>query len=201
VQSIGSFQVSDFLTITSIVVALIVGIGTWVISWLIFRAQTVRKRISYFMRMIPIVSHEFSGERGELEIRYNGEEIDRLVLLELDLKNTGNAAIIDPPIKISNEGGVYLIPGYFEDIPAGYAHLWSIEREDGEDSLIHLAHLNPGQVAKVRFVMDNLPSRLPELSCPMPDLHLKQSLYQDFRPFIRTLFDIVTTFTFGIRFR
>lgn len=180
-MTLTSIEFSDFLTITSIIVAVLVAFITWIVTWLTLRAQLARKQLSYFMKMVPIISHDFSGSRGELKITYNGEQIDRLVLLEVDIKNTGNSPIESPAIKVSNQGGIYLIPGYFEDVPVGYETLWSIAREDGEDSNILLEHINPGQTAKVRFIMDNLPNSLPEISCPMVGLSFKKATYEEFK--------------------
>lgn len=176
-----NFQVADLISLANVAVALIVGIVTWIISWIVFRGQVQRKELSYYMQMASVIAHDFSGSRGILEIKYNGEQIDTLVLFEVDIKNTGNHPIENAKIKLSNQGGVYLIPGYFEDVPDGYEYLWTIEREDGEDSVLCLEHINPGQTAKARFVMDAMPDYFPSISCPMIGLTLKKARSEDFK--------------------
>lgn len=186
-----SISFGDKLSLANILIAVLLAILTWIVSWIIFKAQASKKQLSYHMRMTPVITHDFSGGRGVLEVKYNGEIIDKLVLFEIDIKNTGNSAVENAGIRLSNQGGVYLIPGYFEDVPPGYDDLWEIEREDGEDSLIRLQHINPGQVAKVRFVMDNLPRTFPTISCPMAGLELKKVRLEEFKPIIRVLSEMV----------
>ena len=57
----------------------------------------------------------------------------------------------------------------------GYFLLWHMEQRDGECCLIKLDHINPGQIVKARFIMDCMPSQLPEFACPMKDLKIRRA--------------------------
>jgi hypothetical protein len=125
------------------------------------------------MRITPLLNQKLFKEADKLEIKYKDDIIDELVFLELDIINSGNVAIIDPPLRIEGSDS-YVIPAYLEDVPDGYDFHWSIEREDGETSIITADHINPGQIIKARFLLDLMPNNDPVFTCAMPDLAVKR---------------------------
>jgi hypothetical protein len=106
----------------------------------------------------------------DLRVLYKGEELPEPALLSLTISNTGQTAIENAEIIVQLPGPTYLIPGDFLDIPPGYLMLWGIERTDAEECTIRFKHINPGQVARVRLLMDEVPKGEPRISCPMPNV-------------------------------
>jgi len=112
-----------------------------------------------------------------------------LVFLEVDIINSGNVALLNPPIKIESKDTTYIIPAYLEDVPDGYDFHWNIEREDGETCLIKADHINPGQIVKARFLMDKMPPECPMFICAMPDLKIKRIADIELSPFATKLLE------------
>jgi hypothetical protein len=110
-----------------------------------------------------------------LKIEYKGEELPQPVLLTLEIFNLGNVAIIKPPISIATvRGATYIIPVQIEDPPAGYEDLWDIRRSDADECEVIVDHINPGQVLKATFLMDEIPKQMPCFRCAQPDLLVKE---------------------------
>ena len=132
-----------------------------IVTWIIAKRTQSKRELSYRLSMDSLMPKKLSDPNEKLEIMYKGELLVEPVLLCVDITNTGNAPVENPPIEVEAVGTTYVIPGYFEGCPAGYEALWQIERMDAESCRIRLAHINPGQTAKVRLLMDELPSKPP----------------------------------------
>lgn len=124
------------------------------------------------MELFPILSQGLL--KDQLEITYKGEVLPEPTLLAVNIRNTGNVAIDNPPIEIEAIGTTYVIPGYIEDVPPGYENLWTLERSDAESCKIKLDHINPGQIVKARFFLDEIPDKKLLFKCPMRDLTIKE---------------------------
>lgn len=144
-----------------------------VITWLVAKRTQPKKELAYRIGMDRLIPTKIADPGGHLVI-YKGEELPEPVLLTVDISNTGNVPVENPPIEVKAMGATYVIPGYFETPPPGYEDLWSLERTDAESCAIRLAHINPGQTARARLLMDELPAELPIVSCPMAGLQLKE---------------------------
>lgn len=165
---------SDIIGIVGTVATVVVGILSWFLSAYIAKKQMRNEELSYRMRITPLLNNKLFKDEDKLEISYKGDVIDRLVFFELDIVNSGNVAVKNPPIRITSLDATYIIPAYLEDVPSGYDALWQIEREDGETCLIVAEHINPGQTIKARFLMDNMPPGEPNFSCAVPDLKIRR---------------------------
>lgn len=165
---------SDIIGIVGAVATVVVGGVSWFLSAYIAKKQMRNEELSYRMRITPLLNNKLFKDEDKLEITYKGDVIDRLVFFELDIVNSGNVAIKNPPIRITSLDATYIIPAYLEDVPTGYDSLWEIEREDGETCLIVADHINPGQTIKARFLMDNMPPGEPAFSCAVPDLRIRR---------------------------
>jgi len=163
---------SDYIGIGGIVATIVIGIITGVITWITTTKTQSRKRLNYDIYMFPILSQQ-AGKCRDLKIYYKDEELPEPYILAVDIFNTGNKAISNPPIKISAVGATYVIPGYFEDIPLGYEELWSMERTDAEECELHIKHVNPKQIIKARLYLDEKPKEIPLLTCPMENVEVK----------------------------
>lgn len=78
----------------------------------IYRKQKVRKQLSYDVLSNSSIMTGAEGILGQLEIKYNGEEVSELYVIEIKLVNNGNIAIkaedIASNIAISVEEGKVL---------------------------------------------------------------------------------------------
>jgi hypothetical protein len=177
------------VAIASVAATVLVGIGSWFISAYYAKKSLRNEELSYRMKMTPLLGTRLFKEADKLEIKYKGEIIDQLVFLEVDVVNTGNLAIKNPPIKITGPGATYVIPACLEDVPEGYDSLWELEREDGETCLVKADHINPGQTLKARFLMDSMPPCEPSFACPVADLRLRRIKDMSVSPVATTILE------------
>lgn len=116
---------------------------------------------------------------ANLKIQYNDQILPNPCLLALEIINVGNEAINDPPIKIRTDEAIEIIPGYFEDIPSGYENLWNFYKTDSNSCNIQLEHINPKQVVKTRFFLDNVPQKKISFECPMQNVQMQEVAYSN----------------------
>jgi hypothetical protein len=180
---------SDIIGIVGAAATIVVGVATWFISAYLAKRSMRTSELSYRMRITPLLNKKLFKEADKLEIKYKQDIIDELVFLEVDIINSGNSAIKNPPIKITSRDATYIIPAYIEDIPDGYDSLWEIVREDGETCLIKADHINPGQVINAKFLLDIMPPKEPIFSCPVPDLKIKRISELTVSPIATTLLE------------
>ncbi|WP_194757490.1 hypothetical protein [Aliidiomarina indica] len=190
-EAVFQLSTSDIIAITAVVVTLVVGVVSWIVSASLARRSMKRMEIQYRLRMTPLLDKSRFREANQITMSYQDEVIDELVLLEVDIINSGNVAIESPPLKIESRDATYIIPAYIDDIPDGYDTFWEFEREDGETCLIKANHINPGQVLKARFLMDQMPSGEPIFTCPMPNLKLRRSNNIEISPLANKLLEVM----------
>jgi hypothetical protein len=157
---------AEYISIASIV-ATLAGV---VVTWLVMKHQFQSKRLSYTADIEPILRRSDPELIFDLKVMFKGEELLRPTLLNLDIGNTGHTAVEDAKIVVRLPGTTYLVPGYFLNLPAGYSELWTIVPTDAEECVIHLKHINPKQIARVRLLMDETPNGAPQVVCPMPNV-------------------------------
>ncbi len=142
-----------------------------------------QKKLSYNIQLFPIIANHVTNKTelniADLEIKYKDKPLQNPCLLTLEIANIGNEAIEKPPIRICSESEVQIIPGYFEDVPNGYSNLWEIRKSDQTSCEIELAHINPKQVVKVRFFLDDMPKEKIKFECPMPNVQIQEVAYTD----------------------
>ena len=146
---------NDIIGIGGIIATLLVGIVTCLVTWKLTMKSIKQLKISYNIQVFPILSNSVTQNTDinldDLKIQYKDKELLNPCLLALEIVNIGNEAINEPPIKIRNDEDIEIIPGYFEDIPAGYENLWSFDKTSPHPCNILLKHINPKQVVKTRF--------------------------------------------------
>ena len=116
-----SFQ--EYLGVGSIVATLLVGIISWILSSYLTKKSLTKKKINYEMKLFSIISNNFLTRTSDLQIYFHEKLLTEPTLLAVDIINTGNVAIEHPPIEIEAVGATYIIPGYIENVPAGYEDL------------------------------------------------------------------------------
>ena len=167
-------QLQDFLAIGGIVATLIVGIISWFVSAYLTKKSQQKKILTYEMKKYHIISTDFLKKSNDIKVYYKDDILPEPTLLAVDIINSGNIAINNPPIEIDAVGATCIIPGYIEDIEPGYEDLWSLERTNAESCAIKLAHINPAQVVKARFFLDEFPTEMPIFKCPMENLKIRK---------------------------
>lgn len=140
------------------------------VTWLVMKRQFACKRLTYSYEIEPLLRKSDPDLSRDLKVFYKEDELSQPALLSLTISNTGHAAIENAEVIVQLPGPTYLIPGDFLDIPPGYLMLWDIERTDAEECTIRFKHINPKQVARVRLLMDEIPTGEPRVSCPMPNV-------------------------------
>ncbi|MCA2013768.1 hypothetical protein LCM17_19915 [Cereibacter sphaeroides] len=154
------------------VVATLVGV---LVTWTLAKKQFETKKLTYSYDIERLVKNDDPDLSMDLKVLYRDEELPEPTLMTLEITNTGRSAVENTEIVVQLPGSTYLIPGHFVDLPAGYSQLWDIERTDAEECTVKLAHINPRQTAKVRFLMDEMPQGEPQLSCPMPNVEFNKA--------------------------
>lgn len=174
---------NDIIGIGGIIATLLVGIVTCLVTWKLTMKSIKQLKISYNVQVFPILSNSVTKNTDinldDLKIQYKDKELLNPCLLALEIVNIGNEAINEPPIKIRTDEDIEIIPGYFEDIPAGYEDLWSFDKTNPHSCNILLKHINPKQVVKIRFFLDNLPQKKIIFECPMQNVQIQEVAYNN----------------------
>jgi len=174
IREIVIMELGNLISIWNIVATVMIGIITCIVTIYLTKKSMKTKKLTYEMKLTPLIPSGREEDFKNFKIYYNDEQLVKPYLLSVDIINSGNTAIENPPIEIEAMDATYIIPGYFEDIPPGYDDLWLSERKDAEICSISLEHINPGQVAKVRFYLDEEPGEEIVFKCPMKDLQLRR---------------------------
>ena len=164
---------SEWIAVAGILATVLVGVASWVVSASLTRKSISRRILGYKMDVSPLMTTSLKS--SGLKIEYKGEELQEPLLLTVEIFNLGNVALESPPISIATaRGATYIIPVQVEDPPPGYKYLWEVERVDAEQCEIRLAHINPGQIVKATFLMDEVPIEMLHFRCAMPNLTVKR---------------------------
>lgn len=174
---------NDIIGIGGIIATLLVGIVTCLVTWKLTLKSIKQLKISYSIQVFPILSNSVTKNTeinlDDLKIQYRDKALSNPCLLALEIVNIGNDAINDPPIRIWTDEDIEMIPGYFEDVPSGYETLWSFNKTDPNSCNIRLEHVNPKQVVKTRFFLDNSPQKKIIFECPMPNVQIQEVAYNN----------------------
>lgn len=174
---------NDVIGIGGIVATILVGMITCLVTWKVAMRSIKQLKLSYNIQIFPILSNSVAKNTGinfdDLKIQYKDKNLSNPCLLALEIVNTGNEAISNPPIKVRVDENIEIIPGYFEDIPSGYEELWGFNKTVSNLCDIHLEHINPKQVVKARFFLDNLPQKKVVFECPMQNVQTQEVSYRN----------------------
>jgi len=189
---------SDWIGISGVAATIAAALVAWFVSAWSTKKSLASQTLGYRMNLSPLLAMErVPGGKSALKIEFNGEQLVEPMLLSVDIINLGNRAIERPPILIEAVGATYVIPIYIEDAPPGYDDLWTLERTDAEQCAVHLEHINPGQVVKARFFLDEVPKRMPIFKCPMKDVKVSEVKSLEVGPLAATLLEILSPVTYS----
>jgi hypothetical protein len=187
---------SDWIGISGVAATIIAALIAWFVSAWSTRKSLATQTLGYRMNFSPLLATErIPGGNTSLKIEFNGEHLVEPMLLSVDIINLGNRAVERPPITIEAVGATYVIPIYIEDVPPGYEDLWRLERTDAEQCAIRLEHINPGQVVRARFFLDDVPKQMPIFKCPMKDLKVAEVKSLEVGPLVSALLELISPVT------
>lgn len=185
---------SDWIGISGVIATITAALIAWFASAWSTRKSLNTQTLGYRMNLSPLLAR-VPGGNASLKIEYNGEQLLEPMLLSIDIINLGNRAIERPPIVVEAVGATYVIPIYIEDAPPGYDDLWKLVRLDAEQCAIHLEHINPGQVVKARFFLDEVPKQMPVFKCPMKDVKITAIKSLEVGPLTSALLEVIAPTT------
>lgn len=188
-----TLSTTDWIGIGGIGATIIAALISWFVSAWVTRKSLATQTIGYRMSISPLLAMErVPGGKDTLKIEFNGEQLEEPMLLSVDIVNLGNRAIERPPIVIEAMGATYVIPIYIEGAPPGYEELWTLERTDAERCAVNLVHINPGQMVRARFFLDEDPKQLPVFKCPMKDVKVTELKSPEIGALVTALMEITS---------
>lgn len=189
---------SDWIGISGAAATIVAAVIAWIVSALATKRSLAQQAIGYRMTMSPLLATDkVPGGSAALKIEFNGEQLIEPTLLSVDIVNLGNRAIEKPPIIIEAMGATYVIPIYIENVPPGYEDLWTLERTDAEQCAIRLEHINPGQIVRARFFLDEAPTQMPVFKCAMKDVTVTAMTSVKVGPIAEALLEVIAPITYS----
>ncbi len=189
---------SDLIGISGVAATILAALIAWLVSAWATKRSLAKQAIGYRMIMSPLLTiDKVPGGSAALKIEFNGEQLVEPTLLSVDIVNLGNRALENPPIVIEAVGATYVIPIYIESVPLGYEDLWSLERTDAEKCAVRLEHINPGQVVKARFFLDEVPSQMPVFKCAMKDVSVTAMTSVNIGPVAEKLLEVISPIAYS----
>ncbi len=159
----------NFIGIGGIIATILAAVISSSVTWYIAQKSKIERILSYKIYLLPIFSNDIKISNTNLKVLYNEKILDTPCLLCVDVKNTGNRAILEPQIKIYMKENMDKFPLYIESLPDGYDILWEIYSED-DCCCIRAKYINPNETIKARFLLSSSPQKKLTFSCPMKDL-------------------------------
>lgn len=157
----------NLIGIGGILATIFVGIITCVVTWVVAKKTLERRKLNYSIAIFPILN--LSDYTHELKVIYKGEELRNPCLIDIDIKNTGNKSIENPPVEIFCKKSL-LLPAYMEDVPCGYEDKWKAESVSKSRVKLNIDYINPKQVLRMRLYADLMKKDYPQVICPKQDL-------------------------------
>lgn len=169
-------DMSNIIGIGGILATIIVGIITCIVTWKLTKLSIKQNKLTYSTKILNILSNSIQGKHSvfsNLTVTYGNKNLKNPCLLLLEIENTGNNAIVNPPIGVKVGNNTEIIPGYFQDIPSGYETKWKMQQTTSNSCSVALEHINPKQVVKACFFLDNPPENV-VFECPMKDITIQE---------------------------
>lgn len=168
----------NIIGIGGIIATVLVGFLSWLVTWKVTKMTIEQLKLAYSYQIFPILSKSVTKSTelnlSDLQIKYKDKLLPNPCLLTVDIINTGNKSINNPPIKIKNIEDIEIIPGYFEDVPSGYESLWKMEKIELDCCKLSLEHINTKQIVKSRFFLADFPKKEILFECPMADIQIQK---------------------------
>lgn len=194
-----SLTTPDWIGISGAAATIIAALIAWMVSAWATKRSLAQQSLGYRMTLSPLlVTDKVPSGTVALKIEFNGELLVEPMLLSVDIVNLGNRAIENPPIVIEAVGTAYVIPIYIEDVPPGYEDLWTLERTDAEQCAVRLEHINPGQIVKARFFLDEVPNHMPVFKCPMKNLSVSPMTSVEIGPITKALLELISPTMYSV---
>lgn len=171
-QTTNTNDMTNIIGFGGIVATVLVGIVTCIVTWKLTRLSIKQKKLNYSSRILNILSSSINMQHnafGDLKITLGDKNLNNPCLLFIEIENTGNEAIHNPPICIRVDDNTEIIPGYIQNIPVGYEDKWTLKKTGYNSCNIELEHINSKQTVKACFFLGDLTNKV-SFECPMPDI-------------------------------
>lgn len=157
----------------SVLISVITTIISVIVTWKAAKLNTNIKSLSYSIKKYPILDSRFRSNDvraplNEIRIMYGERILQNPCLVVVEITNSGNNGIENPPIIIGNTENIEMIPLGVENVPNGYH--WEIETEGSYSCKIYISLLNPKEKLKASFFMNKTPKNPLSFSCAMCNL-------------------------------
>lgn len=165
-------NMTNAIGLGGIAATIVIGVISCVVTWKIAQTSLKQKKLNFSSRILNILSSSIDMQHNTLSnltITLNNQKLKNPCLLLIEIENTGNESIIEPPICIRVSNSTKIFPGYIQDVPPGYESKWLLTKKDDHCCNIELGHINSGQKVKASFFLDNSTDKI-NFECPMPDV-------------------------------
>ena len=163
----------NIIGIGGILATIIVGIITCVVTWIVAKRSQKVMKLSWSAEITKVLNINPEIDRGKIQLLHDGIEIKNPHMIQIKIKNVGNAAIAFPVIKIKIDHSDKIIPSGFNDIPYGYEDKWKLWIINDKECKIELEHINPKQEFSIILFADGNAPKL-TVSCPMKDISIRE---------------------------
>ena len=177
-QSNAADNIGNIIGIGGIIATIITCLISCIVTWKLTMRSIKQPKLTYSQNIICILSNSIQKQQNilnELSIFYGNKKLKNPHLLLIEIQNSGNQSIANPPICIRIKNNTEIIPGYFQEVPAGYESKWRMEKISTDCCNIILEHINPKHTAKVSFFLDNYPEDV-IFECPMQDINIQKTI-------------------------
>ncbi len=168
----------DIIGIGGILATIIVGIITCVVTWIVAKRSQKVMKLSWSAEITKVLNINPEIGREKIQLLHDGVEIKNPHMMQIKIKNTGNAAIGLPVIMIKVDNSDKIISAGLNDVPYGYENKWSISVVSNKECKIELEHINPKQGFSV-IIFTNGEVKNLNVSCPVKDVNIREVEVED----------------------
>lgn len=163
----------DIVGIGGIVATVVVGIASCFVTWIVTKKSQKVMKLSWNAKTSKVLNVGPEFEKGKIQLLFDGNTINNPYMLQIRIKNMGNASIPLPIIKVRISNGGRIIPTGFINIPYGYEDKWTIKMLNEKEYGIELEYINAKQEITAVFYADGEVSSV-DVSCPMRDVVVQE---------------------------
>lgn len=163
----------NIIGIGGILATIIVGIITCMVTWIVAKRSQKIMKFSWSAEITKVLNINPEVDRGKIQLLHDGIEIKNPHMIQMKIKNVGNASIAFPVLMIKVDNSDKIIPLGFNDIPYGYENKWKLRVISNKECKIELEHINPKQEFSIILFADGNEPKI-TVSCPMKDIALKE---------------------------
>lgn len=165
---------ADLLALLAIIVTVLIGLGAIAVTIWLDRKRHPKREFAYSVQAAPLVSSGAKGLEG-LTVSYQGEQIDRPYLVNLEISSRGRADISSSSFDAGKPVRIDLqVPILAEIDQRATLQTVDARLELVDESLIELAPslLPKGMTLRASYICEGKPS--PKYKIPLPDITIRE---------------------------